>query len=142
MITHTDERGFFREIIRVNDDFFKEGFGQMSHSLVYTGVLKAWHMHKNQTQWNYVVSGLLKVALHDTRKESPTFKKTVEFLIGDNQPARVYSFPPGVAHGYRCLNGPMHIIYITSGVYDLADEKRIPYNDSSIGYDWFKSTIK
>ena len=26
--THTDERGLFREIIRVTDDFFAEGFGQ------------------------------------------------------------------------------------------------------------------
>jgi dTDP-4-dehydrorhamnose 3,5-epimerase len=142
LITHTDERGFFREIIRSNDDFFKEGFGQMSHSLVYTGVIKAWHLHKKQTQWNYVVSGLLKVALHDTRKHSPTVNKKMEFLIGDNQTARVYSFPPGVAHGYRCLNGPMHIIYVTSGTYDLSDEIRIAHDDPLIGYDWQNNFIR
>ena len=26
LVTHSDERGFFREIIRVTDEFFKEGF--------------------------------------------------------------------------------------------------------------------
>ena len=142
LITHADERGFFREIIRVTDDFFKDGLGQISHSLVYSGVVKAWHMHKKQTQWNYVTSGLIKVALYDTRPQSPTFKKTMELLIGDHQPARVYSFPPGVAHGYRCLNGPMNIIYITSGIYDLSDEIRIPHNDPSINYDWITHSIK
>jgi len=35
LVTHTDERGFFREIIRVTDGFFGAGFGQWSHSLMY-----------------------------------------------------------------------------------------------------------
>ena len=37
--THSDERGFFREIIRVTDEFFAEGFGQWSHSLMFAGVI-------------------------------------------------------------------------------------------------------
>lgn len=139
LITHADERGYFREIIRKTDDFFKDGFGQLSHSLVYSGVVKAWHLHHVQTQWTYIASGLLKVALHDTRADSPSFRKTMEFLIGENQSVRGYVFPPGVAHGYRCLYGPAHVIYVTSGVYDSSEEGRIPYDDPQIGYDWLKS---
>jgi dTDP-4-dehydrorhamnose 3,5-epimerase-like enzyme len=45
-----------------------------------------------------------------------------------------------VLHGYRCLQGPAHVIYVTSGVYDLADEVRIPRDERSIGYDWMKET--
>jgi dTDP-4-dehydrorhamnose 3,5-epimerase len=138
LVTHNDERGFFREIIRVTDEFFAAGFGQMSHSLVYPGVVKAWHSHRQQTQWTYVACGLLKVALHDGRSRSPTYRKTLEFLVGDNQPARVYLFPPGVAHGYRCMDGPAHVIYVTSGVYDLSDEIRIAFNDPKIDFDWLK----
>jgi dTDP-4-dehydrorhamnose 3,5-epimerase len=134
--THSDDRGFFREIFRMTDDFFQEGFGQLSHSLVYPGVVKAWHAHRVQTQWNYIACGLVRVALHDIRPESPTYRETMEFLTGENQKPIVYSFPPGVAHGYRCIAGPMHIIYITSGVYDLGDEVKIPHNDPDIGYDW------
>ena len=138
LVTHSDERGFFREIIRVTDDFFKKGFGQLSHSLVYPGVIKAWHAHKFQEQWNYVVVGLLKVVLYDLRPDSPTFREKTEFFAGDNQLAQVYYFPAGVLHGYKCINGPMHIIYVTSGVYDLADEVRILHDDQSIGHDWSK----
>ncbi len=140
LITYPDERGFFRELIRVNDPFFEEGFGQLSHAVTYTGVAKAWHIHQRQVDWWYVVSGVLKVALHDTRPNSPSYRETMEFLMGDNQQARVLRVPPGVAHGYKCISGPAHVIYVTSHVYDPADEGRIPHNDETIGYDWLKPT--
>jgi dTDP-4-dehydrorhamnose 3,5-epimerase len=136
LVTHTDERGFFREVIRSTDPFFKAGFGQLSHSLVHQDVVKAWHGHRWQTQWNYVIAGLLYVALYDSRSESPTFRQTMEFLAGDGQTVRAYMFPPGVLHGYRCLQGPMHITYVTSGVYDIDDEVRLAPDDRSIGIDW------
>lgn len=136
LVTHTDERGYFRELIRVSDGFFGEGFGQWSHSLMVPGVAKAWHIHKVQIDWWYVACGLLKVGLHDCRPESPTYRKTMEFLMGDHQPARVLRVPTGVAHGCKCLSGPAHLFYVTSRVYDPADEGRIPHDDATIGYDW------
>jgi dTDP-4-dehydrorhamnose 3,5-epimerase len=60
----------------------------------------------------------------------------MELLIGDHQPARVYSLPVGVVHGYRCMAGPAHVIYVTSGTYDIEDEVRIAHDYPSIGYDW------
>ncbi|MGO9139664.1 MAG: dTDP-4-dehydrorhamnose 3,5-epimerase family protein [Syntrophales bacterium] len=138
LITHTDERGFFREIIRCTDDFFIGGFGQWSHSLMYTGVIKAWHIHNIQIDWWYVAGGVLKVALHDKRSDSSSHKETIELLMGDNQSARVLRIPPGVAHGCKCISGPTHLFYVTSNVYDPADEGRIPYDDPAIGYDWLR----
>jgi dTDP-4-dehydrorhamnose 3,5-epimerase len=136
--THRDERGFFREIIRVTDDFFSEGFGQWSHSLMYPGVTKAWHIHQKQVDWWYACGGVLKVALHDTRPQSSSRGKTLELLLGDNQPAAVLRIPPGVAHGCKCISGPVNLFYITSNVYSPGDEGRIPHDDSKIGYDWVK----
>lgn len=139
LITHTDERGFFREIIRVSDDFFKEGFGQWSHSFMFAGVTKAWHIHKVQVDWWYMVSGVLKVALHDMRSQSPTHRETMELMLGDKQPAVALRIPPGVVHGCKVVSGPAHLFYITSQIYDPADEGRISYDDPEIGYDWLKS---
>lgn len=136
LLTHADDRGFFREVIRVTDSFFAEGFGQMSHSLVYPGVAKAWHIHQTQVDWWYVAGGILKVALHDCRPTSGTFRETMEFAMGDHQAARCIRIPPGVAHGYRCTVGPAHIIYVMSRVYDPVDEGRIAHDDPAIGYDW------
>ena len=141
--SHTDERGFFRELVKTNTPFTGEGLGQLSHSLVYTGIIKAWHSHSVQTQWNYVLNGTIFVALHDLRKDSSTFRKTITFLAGENRKPFLYKFPPGVAHGYKCINGPMNIIYVTSGQYDINDEIRIPYDDSNINFDWHNiSNIK
>lgn len=139
--THADDRGFFREIIRATDDFFAEGFGQWSHSLMYQDTAKAWHIHKQQIDWWYVGSGVLRVALHDTRENSPSYRKTIEILMGDNQPSQVLKIPPGVAHGCKCLSGPVHLFYVTSCVYDPNDEGRIPYDDPVIGYDWLKGPV-
>jgi dTDP-4-dehydrorhamnose 3,5-epimerase len=138
LVTHVDERGFFRELIRVTDDFFGEGFGQWSHSLMYANATKAWHVHQQQIDWWYVVAGVLKVALHDTRSDSETYRETAELLLGDNQAARVLRIPPGVAHGCKAISGPVHLLYMTSRVYDPADEGRIPHDDPTIGYDWTK----
>lgn len=136
LITHVDERGFFREIIRNTDDFFEEGFGQWSHSLMYTGVTKAWHIHQKQVDWWYVVGGVLKVALHDARPDSSSYKETMGLFLGENQSTGVLRIPPGVAHGCKCISGPVNLFYITSNVYNPEDEGRIPYDNMEIGYDW------
>ncbi len=141
LITHSDERGLFRELIRSTDTFFQAGFGQLSHSLVHTGIVKAWHGHLKQTQWNYVVTGLIKVALYDDRAGSTTHGGLMECLVGEHQPKQVYSFPPGVLHGYKCISGPMNIIYVTSGTYETDEEIRIAPDATHIDYDWLSQPI-
>lgn len=134
--THCDDRGFFREIIRSTDDIFYKGFGQWSHSHMFNGVIKAWHFHRIQTDWWYVGSGVIRVGLCDMRESSPTYKTTMDFLMGDLQPAQVLKIPPGIAHGCKVVQGPANLFYITSHTYNPADEIRIPYNDPGISFDW------
>ncbi|MDX2495089.1 MAG: dTDP-4-dehydrorhamnose 3,5-epimerase family protein [Desulfuromusa sp.] len=142
LVSHSDERGFFREIIRSSDDFFRQGFGQWSHSLMYDGVIKAWHLHHVQTDWWYVVSGVLRVGLCDRRPESATFNQTMDFLMGDYQSSRVVTIPPGIAHGCKAVQGPVNLLYLTSHVYDPEDEYRIAYDDPEINFDWFSMDIR
>ncbi|MCA9732161.1 MAG: dTDP-4-dehydrorhamnose 3,5-epimerase family protein [Deferribacteres bacterium] len=138
LVTYPDERGFFREIIRVSDDFFGEGFGQFSHSQMYPGIIKAWHIHKTQVDWWYVPVGNLRLMMADCRKDSPTFGELQEVLMGESYPAKVVKIPPGVAHGCKVLGGVTHLFYITSKTYDPDEEGRIAHDDSEIGYDWLK----
>ena len=138
LVTHRDERGFFREIVRVSDPCFDAGFGQWSHSLMFEGVVKAWHFHRLQTDWWYVVSGVLRVGLCDLRADSPTYKKTMDFLMGDFQPAQSLAIPPGIAHGCKTVQGPVNLLYLTSRVYDPDDEIRLPYDDPEIDFDWLR----
>ncbi len=84
----------------------------------------------------YIAVGAVKVALYDTRKDSPTHGELMELFMGEQYGAQVLKVPPGVAHGYRVLEGPAHLFYITSSTYDAQDEGRIPHDDPTIGYDW------
>ena len=133
LTTYPDERGFFREIIRETDEFFGH-FGQLSHSLMYPGTAKAWHLHQNQIDWWYCI-GALKVALHDLREGSETKGETVTFFMGDRYGATCVKIPPGVAHGCRALE-LTHLLYVTSSVYNPEDEGRLPHDDPTIGFDW------
>ena len=138
LVTHRDQRGFFRELIRVSDEFFSE-FGQWSQSIMYEGVIKAWHFHRKQTDWWYVSHGVLKVALHDLREDSPTFRVTQDFLMGEHQEPIVVAIPPGVAHGCKVVSGPAGLFYVTSSIYDPKDEGRLGHDDPLIGYDWLEA---
>jgi len=138
LVSHGDDRGFFREIIRVTDTFFGEGFGQLSHSCMYPGVAKAWHVHPTQIDWWYVPLGALKVALHDLRADSPTHGETQEVFLGEMYPAKVVRIPPGVAHGCKVIGGVTHLFYVTSRTYDPAEEGRLSHDDPAIGYNWLE----
>ncbi|MCX6793998.1 MAG: dTDP-4-dehydrorhamnose 3,5-epimerase family protein [Candidatus Gottesmanbacteria bacterium] len=137
LVRHPDERGFFEEMIRVTDSFFAEGFGQVSHSYMLAGVVKAWHIHKTQSDWWYVIRGTIKVALYDKRENSKTYKELNEFTINSGEGQnKIIKVPPGVAHGLRVIEGPADLVYVTSGVYSKDEEGRIPHDDPTIGYDW------
>jgi len=103
---------------------------------MFAGVAKAWHIHWHQVDWWYVPVGNIKVALYDMRPDSPTYRVLQEVYMGDNYDPIVLKIPPGVAHGCKVLSGEAHLFYITSKVYNPADEGRIPHDDPEIGYDW------
>ncbi len=138
LVRHHDARGYFEELIRVTDDMFAEGFGQLSHSYMHKGVVKAWHIHKTQVDWWYVAKGTLHVGLYDKRKGSPTFGVLNEFILGEKGENVVLKIPPGVAHGCKVISPDSELFYVTSGTYSIDEEGRIPEDDRIIGFDWKK----
>jgi dTDP-4-dehydrorhamnose 3,5-epimerase len=137
LIKHCDDRGFFAEILR-DDDQLLENFGQLSWSMSYPGVVKAFHYHEEQDDIWFFPSGDAQVVLFDYRKDSPTYRETNVFYMGENHPM-ILVIPKGVAHGYRVLGDkPATIIYCTTKSYDPSnpDEKRIPWNDEFIDFRW------
>jgi dTDP-4-dehydrorhamnose 3,5-epimerase len=135
LATNPDARGFFRELIRVNDDFFGEGFAQWSHSHMARNVVKAWHYHHRQVDWWYVAVGEVEVVLFDLRAGSPTHHQKMAFRLGETAPG-VVRIPPGVAHGLKVLTESAHLFYITSQTYDPDDEGRHPFNDPLVPHAW------
>jgi len=141
LVSHPDDRGFFREIIRNNDPFFNNGFAQWSHSKMAKNTVKAWHFHHRQTDWWYLPIGLIDTVLIDNREESPTFGNKIVIPLGetsfsDQAQTAVVKIPPGVLHGCKVMSPEAHLFYITSQVYDPQDEGRLPYNSEKVDHFW------
>ena len=46
IISKDDERGFFREIMKISDTYTKIKFRQISHSKIHKSIKKGWHVLK------------------------------------------------------------------------------------------------
>jgi len=132
-----DERGWLMEILRSDWEEF-EKFGQVYVTTAYPGVVKAWHMHKKQTDNFTCIYGMMKVALYDSRADSPTYKEINEFFVGETNPILI-SVPPFVYHGFKAIGAKTaYFINVPTQLYNYKepDEYRLPPDTKEIPYDW------
>jgi len=134
-----DDRGYFLEVARLGQGpvaEFPAATTQVSTALSYPGTIKAFHIHKHQTDCWLAAAGMFQVALVDLREGSPTYGLRNSLYVGVLRPWQII-IPPGVAHGYKVIGGdPGVLVYLTNRLYDPSDEGRIPHNDTAINYDW------
>ena len=132
-----DERGSLMEILR-SDDALYRGFGQAYLTTAYPGVVKAWHYHRKQTDHFCVLSGMAKIVLFDSRKDSRTHGRINEFFLGDRKRA-LLAIPSGVFHGFKNI-GTMECLILNIPTelynYDDPDEFRVDPHSGEIPYDW------
>ncbi|NLI15196.1 MAG: dTDP-4-dehydrorhamnose 3,5-epimerase [candidate division Zixibacteria bacterium] len=132
-----DERGRLAEILRADDPEFKK-FGQVYFTTAYPGVVKAWHYHKIQTDYFSCIKGMTKLAMYDSRKDSPTFGLINEFIIGEHNPMLVV-IPPNVYHGFKAIGESESVMLnIPTEPYNhqTPDEYRLDAHTKEIPYDW------
>lgn len=132
-----DERGRLFEILRRDDPQFQQ-FGQAYITTTYPNVIKAWHLHKIQTDNVCCINGMIRLALYDDRENSPTFQQIEEHFIG-NHNLMLITIPPGVWHGWRALGDNEAIILNLPTVpynHDQPDEYRLHPFNNDIPLDW------
>jgi dTDP-4-dehydrorhamnose 3,5-epimerase len=136
----SDERGFLFELMRLNDEEMRApNIKQIIASYSYPGMIKGWHIHEKQEDHLVCVSGMVKLALYDYRKDSETFKVLNEIFMGERYPRAVY-IPPGVFHGTKNIGQDVSVVIgMPSLLYDPenVDEKRVnPLTNELVPYDW------
>ena len=132
-----DERGRLMEILRNDDGVFIK-FGQVYMTTTYPGVVKAWHLHKKQTDNVCCVHGMIKLVLYDQREDSPTFKEVNQFYLGIHNPLLV-QIPADVYHGWMCVSQEEAIVVnVPTEVYKPKepDEHRLDPHKNDIPYRW------
>ena len=130
-----DERGSVFHMLKRTDPHFTE-FGEIYFSCAYPGVIKAWHIHKEMTLNNAVITGMAKLVLFDIRKASPTHGELMELFIGEQNYCLV-QIPPGIANGYKAFGDKMVILANCASMPH--DKNEIVYIDpieNDIPYDW------
>ncbi|MEX0884892.1 MAG: hypothetical protein WD009_00495 [Phycisphaeraceae bacterium] len=115
---HVDDRGWsiMNQLCDVLDPA-----GQVNYAVMYPGVIKAWHRHRQQTDFWLCVAGHLKVGVH--REQDNTAWQVV---VGEHRPGTVV-IPPTLWHGAATV-GPTSagLLYYVTRQYnvDEPDEQR------------------
>jgi len=134
---HTIKSGFLIEVLREDDDLLKR-FGQTTFTVAYKDTIKAFHWHRIQDDLWFVATGKAFIVLHDLRNNSPTHGTTQVLQAGEDN-YRLVLIPKGVAHGYKVVSEkPVLLFYHSTHPYnrEKPDEERIPWNDTTINFDW------
>ena len=138
-----DSRGFFFESFNAKNFASTTGlsvsFVQDNYSRSAKGVLRGLHYQVEQTQGKLVQvsqGAVFDVAV-DIRKSSPTFGQWVGYELSDANHRQLW-IPPGFAHGFMVLSESADFLYKTTDYYAPQHERRIAWNDPSIGIDWPK----
>jgi dTDP-4-dehydrorhamnose 3,5-epimerase len=132
-----DDGGSMTELGRLDQGVHQQlpGFvaRQVNYSVLEPLAIKAFHLHKRQTDvWYVPPSDKLLLVLADVRQGSPTEGLVMRHVLGDGN-SRLVRIPPGVAHGCRNLRpaSPSVILYFVDvqfSIGDECDEGRLPWD--------------
>jgi dTDP-4-dehydrorhamnose 3,5-epimerase len=130
-----DERGQIMHMLRADDPHF-QGFGEIYFSVVYPGVVKAWHLHTAMTLNYAVVRGTIKLALYDAREGSPTRGAVLELFPGASNYCLV-TVPPGVWNGFKGVGTePAIVANCATHPHDPEEIVRRDPFTADIPYSW------
>ncbi len=120
-----DARGMLFEVLRKDDKLFEGKFGQVLVSVNKPGVVKAWHLHKKQTDYTCCIKGKILFATAKEKKGKTKVEKWI--LSGDD--LKTIKVPKKTWHGYKVLGKKEAIVvYIMDVPYNAKqpDEERKP----------------
>ena len=101
-----DQRGWLAELWRTDEATGKTMPAMCYASITHPGVTRGPHEHVDQTDWFcFLGPSSFLVVLWDNRAASPTYRKRMRFVVGEDDPS-VVIVPEGVVHGYRNV-GPV-----------------------------------
>lgn len=136
--TFGDDRGFFREYLRLNDLEAAVGrsliFVQANHSRSKQRVLRGIHV-ADYDKLIYVPAGVVLAVLVDLRPSSATWLKHEVLRLGEGNPLTVY-LPPGIGNSYYVETETADYLYLVTASYDPAREQTVRWDDPDLNLPW------
>ena len=132
-----DERGKVMHMLRADDSHFEQ-FGEIYFSVVYPGVVKAWHLQTKTTRNYAVISGMIKLVLYDPREDSPTRGEIQELFLGEDNYVLV-RIPPRVFGGFKGIGTkPAIVADCATMPYNPDEVVRLDLYNNDIPYKWYQ----
>ena len=139
-VAHAD--GHVSEIARASWDIIEKPIVQVHMTTTLPGRVRAWGLHQLGSDRLFVVSGLIKFAVFDGRKESATFGKFAEYLVSEKNPG-LLTIAPYLYHGWKNIGTTEAIVInMPDRVYDYdkPDALDLPWHSEEaarlIPYRW------
>lgn len=131
-----DERGAVLHMLRCDALGFTK-FGECYFSEVLPGAIKAWKLHREQTQNLVVPVGRIRLVIYDDREGSSTRGNLQILELGRPDSYLRVLIPPGLWYGFACLgNKPALLANCADLPHDPAENEMLRASDSSIPYAW------
>lgn len=133
--SHEDERGSLTESWRREWVPSSSEMVQANLSRSAAGVLRGLHVHGEQADYWFVVSGRAFVGLFDLRTGSPTEGAKAEVRIDAGVERVGLYIPPGVAHGFAAETEVL-LQYLVDRPFTGEDEFGLAWNDPDVAIAW------
>jgi dTDP-4-dehydrorhamnose 3,5-epimerase len=132
----SDERGTLLHMLR-NDDPIFTTFGECYFSEVLPGAVKAWKLHRNQTQNFSVPVGRIKLVIYDNRKNSISNGNLQYVNLGRPDSYFRIMIPPGLWYGFTCISEmPALLVNCADIPHDPQESEIRMLDDISIPHRW------
>jgi dTDP-4-dehydrorhamnose 3,5-epimerase len=131
-----DEHGAVLHMLRSDaPEFIK--FGECYFSEVLPGAIKAWKLHREQSQNIAVPVGRVRLVIYDDRVGSGTRGNLQIQELGRPDDYLRVQIPPGLWYGFACIgNTPALLANWADLPHNPTESERKPAFDPSIPYDW------
>jgi dTDP-4-dehydrorhamnose 3,5-epimerase len=120
-----DDRGSVRFVNDFNFEGVKRFYQVENHK---KGFVRAWHGHRKEGKYVYVVSGSILIGVVDLFTEVLN-----KYVLSANSP-KILWIPPGNYNGFKTLEENTKILFFSTSTLDesLNDDIRVEYNKWNI----------
>lgn len=131
----SDERGKVMHMLRADAPHF-EKFGEIYFSVVYPGVIKGWHLHREMILNYAVMYGMVKLVIYDDRELSTSRGAVQEVFMGEDNYVLV-KIPPQIWNGFKGIGSNPAILANCATIPYTPDEiSGLDPKSMEIPYEW------
>lgn len=126
-----DDRGSVRFVNDFNFSDVKRFYQVENHR---SGFIRAWHGHKKEGKYVYVVKGSALVGVVNMETE-----KITKFVLSDKSP-KILWIPPGNYNGFKSLESDTKIMFFSTSTLEesLGDDIRQDYDKWDIWSEFYR----